>query len=284
VSNYTYLGTQTLKNKFGIRDHRELERVEAPYIQARLQILAAGGGPKGNFDAAHLRALHRFIFERVYEWAGHMRQEAVTLSDGTIATMPMMQRGLVGRPFYSSATIEPALAQLAATIRKENFLQGLGREAFAHRAADFIAQLNSIHPFRDGNGRTQRAFFEQLALQAGHALHFEVATQERMAEASVAAHERGENDVMRRLFRDIIEPDRVAALLPVIRFLKENSQNFNDRYIAVIDRSRTYNLTLAGISGSHFMATTQSQILVGFSADLPNPKPEIGDIFIFIPK
>ncbi|NKB80217.1 hypothetical protein HED49_23755 [Ochrobactrum daejeonense] len=72
--------------------------------------------------------------------------------------------------------------------------------------------MNSIHPFREGNGRTQREFFAALAERAGHPLEFGVISDERMTFVSVAAHERGDLAPMRRMFAEITDPDRVNAL------------------------------------------------------------------------
>jgi cell filamentation protein len=49
-------------------------------------------------------------------------------------------------------------------------LRGLSHETFAQEAASFLAMLNAIHPFREGNGRTQTAFLALLSDRAGHPL------------------------------------------------------------------------------------------------------------------
>ena len=83
---------------------------------------------------------------------------------------------------------------------------------FAERAADVMAELNAAHPFREGNGRTQRVFMEQLAHAAGHELDFTIVSKERMAQASIAAHEQGDPSMMRRMFDEISDPARSALL------------------------------------------------------------------------
>jgi cell filamentation protein len=49
-------------------------------------------------------------------------------------------------------------------------LRSLERDAFIDRLTYYLGEVNAIHPFREGNGRTQRAFFEQLAYDAGFTL------------------------------------------------------------------------------------------------------------------
>lgn len=83
---------------------------------------------------------------------------------------------------------------------------------FAGQAADIMAELNAIHPFREGNGRTQRAFILQLAKEARHHLDFSVVSKERMIQASIAANEQGDTSMMRRLFDEISDPTRVSLL------------------------------------------------------------------------
>jgi cell filamentation protein len=52
-------------------------------------------------------------------------------------------------------------------LRGENFLRGLERGPFIDRLTFYLGDVNAVHPFREGNGRAQRAFFEQLARDAG---------------------------------------------------------------------------------------------------------------------
>jgi cell filamentation protein len=171
VANYTYPGTDTVKNRFGATNHDELERLEGSFVEARATEIALGHGRKGQFDADHLRAIHRHLFQDVYEWAGHTRDERVPLSDGTIASEPVMHKP-GGADFLIGRFIPDALDGFAKKLRDADYLRGLSRGHFAARAADIMAFLNAIHPFREGNGRTQRIFLQELAQDAGHGLDF----------------------------------------------------------------------------------------------------------------
>ena len=132
--------------------------------------------------------------------------------------------------------IAAALGRVAATLRRSNHLQGLPREAFAARAADIMVAINGAHPFREGNGRTQRVFVRELAKEAGHELDFSVVTRERMIAASIAGNERGDGTMMPRLFNEISDPVRVAALEQAIGSLSRNGFAWNDHYIATLHR------------------------------------------------
>ncbi|SER81513.1 cell filamentation protein [Actinokineospora terrae] len=126
----------------------------------------------GAWDADHLRAFHRHLFGDVYAWAGEPRRVDLT-------------RG--GSPFAHWRHVEPALDDLFAKLRAERILGGLARPEFLERFTYFFAEVNVVHPFREGNGRTQRAFFRQLALFAGWRVDFGLVDRERYLAGCVAA-------------------------------------------------------------------------------------------------
>ncbi len=238
--------------------------------------IETGQGPACQFDAAHLKAIHLHLFQDVFEWAGHTRDEKVKLSDGTVATEPVMRK-MDGQPFMPGPLIAGALQQISADLRAASYLRGLPRPEFADRAADIMARINGAHAFREGNGRTQRVFMSELAKQAGHELDFTVVSRERMIQASIAANEQGDTAMMRRLFADISTPARVAALTPAIAALAQHGFPWNDTYIAALEPGHPVEVTLAGVAGAHFMARTGSGILIGQAIDLPSPLPKSGD-------
>jgi cell filamentation protein len=196
-----------------------LELLETEPVRQRLFEIGIGLGPTGDFDAAHLKSLHRHIFQDVFEWAGHTRDERVVLSDGTVATEPVMRKA-GGEPFLIGPAIPAALDEIAEKLREADFLRGLPRASFAEKAADVMSALNAAHPFREGNGRTQRVFVEQLAHGAGYDLDFTVVSRERMIRASIAAHDAGDHSMMRRLFDEISDPARAALLRKSIASLE----------------------------------------------------------------
>jgi cell filamentation protein len=282
VANYTYPGTDTVKNRFGATNHDELERLEGSFVEARATEIALGHGRKGQFDADHLRAIHRHLFQDVYEWAGHTRDERVPLSDGTIASEPVMHKP-GGADFLIGRFIPDALDGFAKMLRDADYLRGLSRGDFAARAADIMAFLNAIHPFREGNGRTQRIFLQELAQDAGHGLDFSVVSKERMIAASIAANDHGDPNMMRRLFNEISDPLRVAALRQAIEFFERRRFPWNDRYVATTEPGHRVELTMVGTAGDYFMGRTRSQILIGNTSDLPDPHPRSHKTFTIVP-
>lgn len=268
MPNYTLPDGETVKNKLGARSHDELEKLEVgPVVARHTEHILAPSIPR-TFDATHLKAIHRQLFQDVYEWSGHTRDEKVKLSDGTIATEPLLYRP-GSKAFASGAQISTALDRIATTLREQNFLRGLSRPEFAARAASVFSTINSAHAFREGNGRTQRILLQELAEDAGHSLDFRVVSRERMIQASIAAHQNHDIGPMRRMFDEISNPHRVAALTPAIAFLNSMKYPWNDRYLATMEPGQVEDVTIVGISGPHFMARTASIILVGQRADLP---------------
>ena len=182
---YLYPGTSVLKNLRGLTDPNLLERFEARRTHRRLAELIDTPLP-GGFDVAHFKAIHRYIFQDVYDWAGQFR--TVNLSKG-------------GRLFGLATFLEPALQQILARLATENHLAGLDAEMFANRAAYFLSELNAAHPFREGNGRTQREFIRELGLKVGHYIDWRATTAEEMTEASRLSHLSGELSRFARLIR-----------------------------------------------------------------------------------
>jgi cell filamentation protein len=148
---YSYAGTGVLKNRLRIRDAAKLQQFEVASVSQR----ASEPLPNGRFGTAHYRAVHRHLFGDVYGWAGRYRTVRIA-KDGSVFCYP--------------ENITSEMNNLFLWLKGESFLNGLPANAFAPQAAHFLATLNAIHPFREGNGRTQMAFVSMLASRAGHPL------------------------------------------------------------------------------------------------------------------
>jgi len=185
---YVYPGTRVLINRFGIRHRDDLERVERALSEARLRQLLGNPIP-GGFDLEHLQAIHRHLFSDIYLWAGELRVADTRLGNG--------------QTFTRCADIPGEAGRIFAELRREEYLRGLDHGRFAARAAVHFAHVNRLHPFRQGNGRTQRAFFALLAAQAVYRLGFDLVSKPQMSEASYAGHE-GNLAPLIDLFRHIL--------------------------------------------------------------------------------
>ena len=180
---YTYPGTEVLRNLLDIREPARLAAFEANETAARLIELSVKP-TTGGFDAPHLRAIHRHIFQDVYAWAGSFR--TVNIAKG-------------GHLFAAAAFIESALEEVAAKLRREGYLQGLQATAFAVRSGYYLAEMNAIHPFRDGNGRAQRELVRELAAERGFSIDWRRVTRGEMIAASLESFQTGNSMAMAAL-------------------------------------------------------------------------------------
>jgi len=179
--------TGTLKNKLGIKSVARLERAEVAAVSVRQEELLENP-VQGNFDFAHLQAIHKKLFGDVYDWAGEIR--AVDISKGQSR-------------FAHYGFIEKEFKKLTASLNNENNLRNLPPEQFCARVAHYMGEMNVIHPFREGNGRALRVLVGQLAQEAGYEIKWEGITQQEMLQASIAAYQ-GSSDYLAKLISDNI--------------------------------------------------------------------------------
>lgn len=165
---FSYKNTSILKNRLGIRTQDELDDFEAEATAQRFSEPL----PVGRCSVSHYCAIHRHIFGDVYRWAGRYR--TVRIAKG-------------GSMFAYPDYIAGSMRDLFRRLQDANRLQGLSAETYAPRAAGFLANLNAIHPFRDGNGRTQLAFMAILSEEAGHPLNLERLEPEPFLQAMIAS-------------------------------------------------------------------------------------------------
>ena len=189
---YVYPGTNVLRNHFGVRDATELQRRETAAATLAGARLAHQRLP-GNYDLAHLQAFHQRLFASVYPWAGEVRTVAIAKAD----------------MFALPQHVESYLGGVLAELPRENYLRGLDRDRTVDRLTHYLAEINASHPFREGNGRTQRAFLGQLARDAGYELDWSRVDAERNIDASIASM-RGNNQRLRALLDDITREARSA--------------------------------------------------------------------------
>ena len=174
---YCYRGSTVLRNRLGLRDEAALDAYEAEQVTQRL----VEPLPSGRLSVTHYRAIHRHVFGDVYPWAGQLRR--VRIAKG-------------GSMFCYPEHIQAELARVFGTLRDIGYLAGLPAGAFAEGAAHFLAELNAIHPFRDGNGRTQLAFMATLANAAGHTLDFQRLDPEAFLAAMIASFQGDEGPLV----------------------------------------------------------------------------------------
>lgn len=179
--------TGVLRNKLGLDTATDLAAAEREITHAALLLLRESP-PPATWDLPHLCAIHSRIFGDIYDWAGQVR--TVVIAKGSMFCLPQF--------------IEPATAEISRQLRDESVLRGFARDAFIDRLTYYLGEVNAIHPFREGNGRTQRVFFEQLASQAGYRLDWQRLDADRNIAASDSIM-RGDPGPMRKMLDELID-------------------------------------------------------------------------------
>ena len=156
-------------NFYDIRDEAILKEVEAEITNIKLMRLLVEP-IKGDFDLKHLQAIHKFMFEDIYPFAGKIREENIAKDSFRFADYRF---------------VETEAESLFVKLLEENSLLGLTVKDFAARAAYYMAEINVLHPFREGNGRVIREFIRCLASNAGYELDWSAVPKERVLDASI---------------------------------------------------------------------------------------------------
>jgi cell filamentation protein len=168
-SIYCYPNTDVLINKLNIKDNQLLSEAERKIVLTKSYELRKNS-KIGDFDLNHFLEIHKFLFEDIYPFAGKFRNENIA------------------KGYFSFAEwqyIEPEIKRLFDKLKAENYLQGKSREELVKGLAYYLSELNVLHPFREGNGRTIREFIRELAFFNGYVLDLQNTTSEELLKASV---------------------------------------------------------------------------------------------------
>lgn len=166
-----YVGTNVLRNRFGIRNADELKRIEDDITTIRQHDLLSKP-VTGRFTVNHLCSIHRYLFGDVYPFAGRYRREIIGKGSTT---------------FENPADIERKLKKLLVQLKDESLLKQTNSQDFMPRLAYYYAELNFLHPFREGNGRATREFVRQLLLVNGYIVDWSAVSVDQLLSAMEAS-------------------------------------------------------------------------------------------------
>ena len=170
-----YPGTSILRNKADLQDQDELDQFEQLMFLTRSKEFL----PEGDLDYEHYKRIHHHFFQDVYDWAG--QPQDVRTAKG-------------GNWFCYPEYIDVEMKKLFGELAKEDYLTGItNRSDFAARAAHFIAEINAIHPFREGNGRCQLTLLDILLDLSGLEMNEDQIDPKQFMEAMIASFH-GNND------------------------------------------------------------------------------------------
>jgi len=196
ISSNCYPDSTVLINKFGITDESSLLDLEIAITQeaiARWEKTPLSS----SFNFNHYKAIHKHLFDELYDWAGHTRDVNISKK---------------GTRFCPYDEIEAHAGRIFSRLRATNVLVGLKKNAFVSEFVELYMVTNYLHPFREGNGRTQRLFLSQLARYAGYSLNFaDIDTDNLMVATIQSAH--GVRDGLNHIFKRSINTPKKPSLL-----------------------------------------------------------------------
>ena len=156
ITDDCYEGTTCLVNKFGIKNEKQLSEIEADITFAKTSKLEEIP-LKGNFDLEHYKSIHKFLFEDLYSWAGELRKINISKK---------------GTNFANADEIEYLCTECFQRLKENNYYRNTDFDSFVENIVDLYCTLNILHPFIEGNGRTERIFISQLIRFNGYDIDF----------------------------------------------------------------------------------------------------------------
>lgn len=214
---YCYPNTHILKNKLNIQDADELRKAERELTSTRIHELEMESPIPTTFDANHLKALHKHIFQDLYDWAGEFR--TVDIAKGNM--------------FCRTMFLNDQLNDVFRQLRRDNYLKGCKTiQQMGEKLGYYQAEINAVHPFREGNGRTQRMFIKQLAKHNGYTLEYAKIPEGQMLDASIKSFNQDYHDLQQlltaALTKDTPQPDRAKMAEERFGHIKAEPDNHTE--------------------------------------------------------
>lgn len=162
---YFFKSTNVLKNYFKIKDNNELQKLEKRLVTNNTKKLKDISQP---YDFNYIIYIHKTLFDNIYPFAGQLRQ----------ANMGKGNQDTTMSRFFDYQEIPFHIQHFNHYIKSKNYLSGINdKEQFAYELCELYLFINDIHAFREGNGRTQNMFINQLAKKNGYELTIQNALQ-----------------------------------------------------------------------------------------------------------
>lgn len=187
ITDDCYEGTTCLVNKFGIKNEKQLSEIEADITFAKTSKLEEIP-LKGNFDLEHYKSIHKFLFEDLYSWAGELRKINISKK---------------GTNFANADELEYLCTECFQRLKANNYYRNTDFDSFVENIVDLYCTLNILHPFREGNGRTERIFISQLIRFNGYDIDFSDIDTDYLMFATIQSAQ-GITDNLVNLFKENI--------------------------------------------------------------------------------
>lgn len=186
-----YPDSTVLINKLDIRDEQTLQYAETFYTTQRIMELE-NGLKFENVDLKFYTEIHKYIFQDLYSWAGEFR------------TINISKKGTSFCPYESLYEIGEAIFD---GLKQNNFYIDLPKNELAICVADMFDKINMLHPFREGNGRAEKAFTLALLKNAGYEIDFHNCDKDFLTIATIYSAQ-GIKEHLINFFKDNIVPVR----------------------------------------------------------------------------
>lgn len=182
-----YPDTTVLINKLDIRNQKMLNVAELRIVIS-MTMKIEKEIKFNNVDFNFYKNLHKQLFDDLYEWAG------------TVRNINISKKGTV---FCNSDDIERIGKLKFDRLKSLNFLKNTPKDQFLDELTELYHDLNMLHPFREGNGRTLRLFITLLVRNAGYNLNFSECDSDMLMIATIKAAQ-GDLSMLREVFSDIV--------------------------------------------------------------------------------
>jgi len=180
-----------LRNLVKATSEERLNLIEADITSSQATGVNSANISRTN-DLKELQAIHKHLFEKIYDWAGQIRIVDIF-------------KNVEGADYFLLVSqIYVAADYVFGELKAEDFLRGLEHKKFVERLAYFYDQLNFIHPFREGNGRTQRIFWSRVAKDAGYLIDWDKLEKAENDEASRMAAENSDLSLLVKMIDKVV--------------------------------------------------------------------------------
>ncbi|KXU01369.1 cell filamentation protein [Streptococcus constellatus] len=184
---YTYPNSTVLINKQHITNSEEAYRNEHLLVTRRLTDLRLKAIEVNSIS--DILDIHNYLFQDVYTWAGQYRKVNISKSGN-----PFM-------PIQSFDTAETYINHLIYTYHQT----ANSKDKIIEQLAKILDNLNYFHPFREGNGRTQREVIRSLALSKGYSAQIRVEQDDEVYNLYMDGTVYGNIDKLKKLFSKILK-------------------------------------------------------------------------------
>lgn len=188
-SKYTYKGTDILKNRLGIKDEELLKEYETRIVAFKIATINSAKLPK-DYTPERLKFINKYLFGEVYEFAGEYREENITKDNFRFSEFEYIDENI--RRIFNNINIEE--------MKKMTFTK------FVEQISYIMTELNVLHPFREGNGRTIRELVREICFDCGYAIDwYEINHDDILRVAKLAVFDEKEQiKMLRRSIKKII--------------------------------------------------------------------------------